>query len=292
MEKRISGHTQLMGLFGSPIGHSVSPLMYNFSFEHDGLDYAYMAFEVTEEQMPKAFEAVRTLNIKCGNITMPCKNIAATLVDKLSPSAEIVGACNAFVYEDGIITGHITDGIGFVKNLEDHGVSVEGKNVVILGAGGAATAMHVETVFHGSKSLSIFNVKDAFFDKALNTKKKLEEKVPDCKVEVYDLQDKAKLEEVIRASDIVANATIMGMKPYEDVSLVDPSWLTKEQVVADAVYNPLITKLLKEAQEVGCKIVAGEGMMLQQGIVNYELFVGGKLPAEEFKKYRAEVSKS
>ena len=107
MEKRISGHTGLMALFGTPVGHSGSPAMYNFSFQHDGLDYAYMAFDVTEEEMPKVFESIRLLNIRGGNFTMPCKNIAAQLVDKLSPAAEIIGACNVFVNDDGVITGHI-----------------------------------------------------------------------------------------------------------------------------------------------------------------------------------------
>ena len=108
MEKRISGHTGLMGLFGSPVGHSGSPAMYNFSFQHDGLDYAYLAFDVTEEEMPKAFEAIRLFNMRAGNFTMPCKNIAAKLVDKLSPAAEIIGACNAFVNDNGVITGYIS----------------------------------------------------------------------------------------------------------------------------------------------------------------------------------------
>ena len=102
MEKRISGHTGLMALFGTPVGHSGSPAMYNFSFQHDGLDYAYMAFDVTEEEMPKVFESIRLLNMRGGNFTMPCKNIAAQLVDKLSPAAEIIGACNVFVNDDGV----------------------------------------------------------------------------------------------------------------------------------------------------------------------------------------------
>ena len=128
MEKRISGHTGLMGLFGTPVGHSGSPAMYNFSFQHDGLDYAYLAFDVTEEQMPKVFETIRLLNMRGGNFTMPCKNIAAELVDKLSPAAEIIGACNVFVNDNGVITGHVTDGVGFVKNLEVNGVDVKGKD--------------------------------------------------------------------------------------------------------------------------------------------------------------------
>ena len=160
MEKRISGHTGLMGLFGSPVGHSGSPAMYNFSFQHDGLDYAYLAFDVTEEEMPKAFEAIRLFNMRAGNFTMPCKNIAAKLVDKLSPAAEIIGACNAFVNDNGVITGYITDGVGFVKNLEINGVSVKDKKIVVLGAGGAATAIQVQLALDGAKEINIFSIQE------------------------------------------------------------------------------------------------------------------------------------
>ena len=198
MEKRISGHTGLMGLFGSPVGHSGSPAMYNFSFQHDGLDYAYLAFDVTEEEMPKAFEAIRLFNMRAGNFTMPCKNIAAKLVDKLSPAAEIIGACNAFVNDNGVITGYITDGVGFVKNLEINGVSVKDKKIVVLGAGGAATAIQVQLALDGAKEVNIFNIKDKFYERAEGTKAKLAEKCPDCVVTVEDLADKAKLEEEIK----------------------------------------------------------------------------------------------
>ena len=274
MEKRISGHTGLMGLFGSPVGHSGSPAMYNFSFQHDGLDYAYLAFDVTEEEMPKAFEAIRLFNMRAGNFTMPCKNIAAKLVDKLSPAAEIIGACNAFVNDNGVITGYITDGVGFVKNLEINGVSVKDKKIVVLGAGGAATAIQVQLALDGAKEVNIFNIKDKFYERAEGTKAKLAEKCPDCVVTVEDLADKAKLEEEIKTCDILITTTIMGMKPHEDVTLVDKSLFRKDLVVADTVYNPEKTKMILEAEEAGCKAIGGAGMLLQQGAVNYELFVG------------------
>ena len=97
MEKRISGYTGLMGLFGSPVGHSASPEMYNFCFQHDGLDYAYLAFDVKAEDMPETIKTIRLLKMRGGNFTMPCKNIGAKLMDRLSPAAQLVGACNAFV---------------------------------------------------------------------------------------------------------------------------------------------------------------------------------------------------
>lgn len=291
MEKRISGHTGLMALFGSPVGHSGSPAMYNFSFQHDNLDYAYLAFDVNIEQMPKVFETIKLLKMRGGNFTMPCKNIAAQLVDKLSPAAEIIGACNTFVNDDGVITGHITDGVGFVKNLEVNGVDVKGKKTLVLGAGGAATAIQVQLALDGAKEVHVFNVKDEFYERAKGTKAKLEEKCPECLVTVNDLADKAKLEEVVGNCDIVINATTMGMKPHDDVTLIDKAWYRKDLVVADTVYNPEKTKMILEAEEAGCKAIGGKGMLLQQGAVNYELFVGKKMPLEEYQKFQEEQAK-
>ncbi len=123
---------------------------------------------------------------------MPCKNIAAELVDKLSPAAEIIGACNVFVNDDGVITGHITDGVGFVKNLELNGVPVKDKKVVVLGAGGAATAIQVQLALDGAKEVAIFNIDDEFYERAEGTKGKISNKCPECKVTVEHLEDKAR----------------------------------------------------------------------------------------------------
>lgn len=291
MEKRISGHTGLLALFGTPVGHSGSPAMYNFSFQHDGLDYAYMAFDVNVEQMPKAFETIKLLKMRGGNFTMPCKNVAAELVDQLSPAAEIIGACNVFVNDDGVITGHITDGVGFVKNLELNGFDVKGKKTVVLGAGGAATAIQVQLALDGAKEVKIFNPKDEFYQRAEGTKEKLAKHCPDCLVTIEDLEDKEKLAEAVGGCDIVINATIMGMKPYEDVTLIDKSLFRKDLVVADTVYNPEKTRMVLEAEEAGCKAIGGVGMLQQQGAVNYELFVGKKMPLEEYQKFQAEQAK-
>lgn len=288
MEKRISGRTKLLALFGTPVGHSGSPAMYNFSFQHDEIDCAYMAFDVNVEQMPKAFEAIKLFNIKGGNFTMPCKNIAAELVDKLSPAAEIVGACNTFVNDNGVITGYITDGIGFTENLRQNGFEVKGKKAVVLGAGGAATAINVQLALEGASEVTIFNVKDSFFERAEKTKAKLADKCPEVVVNVEDLNNKEKLAAAINNCDIVINATIVGMKPHDDMSLVDKSLFRKDLVVADTVYNPEKTKMILEAEEAGCKVIGGKGMLLQQGAVNYELFTGHKMPVAEYVKFQQE----
>lgn len=288
MDQRIKGTTKLLGLFGTPVGHSGSPAMYNFSFWHDNIDCAYLAFDVNVEGMAKAFEAIRVLGMKGGNFTMPCKNIAAELVDKLSPAAEIVGACNTFVNEDGVITGHITDGVGFVLNLENHGVSVKDKNIVVLGAGGAATAIQVQLALDGAKEVHIFNSNDSFFKRAELTRDKIMARVPECKVTVNVIDNKELLAEKIAAADILINGTIVGMKPLQDQTLVDKSLFHKDLVVADTVYNPEKTRMLAEAEEAGCKIVGGTGMLLCQGAVNYKLFTGKEMPVEEFQKFKAE----
>ena len=286
MEKRISGYTGLMGLFGSPVAHSASPEMYNFCFQHERLDYAYLAFDVKAEDMSQTIESIRLLRMKGGNFTMPCKNIAAKLMDRLSPAAQLVGACNAFVNEEGVLTGYITDGIGFVKNLREHGVEVKGKKILVLGAGGAATAIQVQLALEGAEEISIFNRQDEFYDRALETRKKLKEKVPECKVTVDPLEDKEKLRKTVLKADILVNATTVGMKPeLHEETLINKGWLRKKLVVADIVYNPEITRMLKEARETGCQTIEGKGMMLWQGAENYRLFTGKEMPVEDYQKF-------
>ena len=284
MEKRISGHTGLMALFGTPVGHSGSPAMYNFSFQHDGLDYAYMAFDVNVEQMPAVFDSIRLFKMRGGNFTMPCKNIAAELVDKLSPAAEIIGACNVFVNDDGVITGHITDGIGFMQALKDNDIDVIGKKMTIAGAGGAATAIEIQAALDGVKEISIFNIHDKFWANAEETVRKINEKT-DCKATLYDLDDKEKLREEMADSYIFVNGTGVGMKPLEGMSVVpDKSFFRPELIVIDVPYSPLETKMRSMAKEVGCKTMNGLGMMLFQGAAAFKLWTGKDMPIEHMKE--------
>ncbi len=292
MEKRINGHTGLLALFGTPVGHSGSPAMYNFCFQHDGLDLAYMAFDVNIDGMKQTLDTVKLWNLKGGNFTMPCKNIAAELMDELSPASRIIGACNVFVNKDGKLYGDITDGVGFVKNLAINGVEVKGKKMVVLGAGGAATAIQVQAALDGVAEVAIFNRNDEFYARAENTMEKLAKECPECKVTVTRLEEAQKLAEAIGACDILVNATSVGMKPQEGISLVDTALLRKDLVVADTVYNPEKTKLILDAEAAGCaKAIGGKGMLLWQGAVNYELYTGKEMPVEEYQKFQAEQAK-
>jgi len=284
MEKRISGRTGLMGLIGSPVGHSGSPAMYNYSFEKLGLDYAYLAFDIKVEEVEQAVEAVKTLKMRGCNVTMPCKTEALKYMDELSDAARIIGAVNTIVNEDGKLIGHITDGQGFVDNLRDHGVEIKDKKITICGGGGAATAIQVQCALEGAREISIFNIKDAFFERTLETAEKIRQERPGCTVNVFDIADMETMREEMKTSDIFANATIVGMKPMDNESVVkDVTMFHPNLVVTDAVYNPKETKMLREAKEAGCTCIDGQGMLVWQGAAAFKLYTGQEMPVEGVK---------
>lgn len=287
MEKRINGHTKLYALIGSPVGHSGSPAMQNYSFEKLGLDCAYLAFDIPLEKTKDALDAFRTLHVGGFNVTMPCKTEVARLVEHLSPAAELIGACNTVVVEeDGTMTGHNTDGVGFVRNLKEHGVEVKGQKIVLLGTGGAATAIAVQAALDGAAEIAIFNQKDEFYANGEKTVEKLRKAVPGISsVSINDLGDTELLRKAVKNADILVNATRAGMSPLEDVIPVPEDVLRPELAVADVVYNPRETLLVRKAKEAGCRAaVGGIGMLLWQGAAAFELFTGQEMPAAEVKE--------
>lgn len=285
MEERISGHTGLLALFGSPVGHSGSPAMYNYSFRRLGLDYVYVAIDIREHEVKEAIAAMRLFHMRGCNVTMPDKAEAANYMDELSPAAQIIGAVNTIVNEDGRLIGYMTDGEGFVNNLRDHGVEVSGKKMVIAGGGGAAAAMQVQSALDGVRELTVFNKKDAFFERTLAMAEKIRAAVPGIAVNVYDIDDVDRMTAEIQSADIFANATIVGMKPMDDQSVVkDLRAFRPGLVVCDAVYNPEETRLLREAAGSGCICVGGKGMLLWQGVAAFKLYTGQDMPVDEVKE--------
>lgn len=286
MEKRISGTTRLLALFGSPVGHSGSPAMYNYSFQKLGIDYAYLAFDVTIDTIEKAIEAARTLNMAGFNITMPCKTETMKYMDAVSPAARLIGAVNTVVMEGGKLYGHNTDGKGFILNLNQHGVGVTGKKLTILGGGGAATAIQVQAALDGAREICIFNMKDAFYVNIEETAKRLQNEVTGCSIKVCNLADEELLKQEIASSEILINATRVGMKPLEDQTLIrDSSVYRKDLVVCDVVYNPRETKMLLEAKSAGCEtVIGGLGMLLWQGVEAFKLYTGQDMPVKEVQE--------
>ncbi|MBS5793917.1 MAG: shikimate dehydrogenase [Clostridiales bacterium] len=285
MAERISGKTELIGLIATPIRHSSSPKMHNEAFAKLGLDYAYLAFEVGTEQLEDTIKGFRAMNVRGSNVSMPNKTVVHKYLDKLSPAAELCGAVNTIVNDNGVLTGHITDGIGYMSALKDAGIDIIGKKMAIVGAGGAATAIQVQAALDGVAEISIFNRKDEFYSNAEQTVKKLREKT-NCIVNLYDLDDLDKLKEEISTSVILTNATGVGMKPLEGKTYIpDKSFLREDLIVSDIVYAPRETELLKMAKEVGCKkTMNGLGMMLFQGAAAFEMWTGKQMPIEYMKE--------
>lgn len=278
----ISGRTGLFALIGTPVGHSKSPVMYNYSFKKLDLDYRYLAFDITVDKVKEALLAIKTFNIKGANVTMPCKSAVTEYMDELSPAARIIGACNTIVNDNGKLVGHITDGVGYVRNLKENGIEVKGKKITIMGAGGAATAIQVQCALDGAREISIFNAKDDFYKRAEQTVENIKKDVPECVVNLHDLEDTNKLYEEIESSDILTNATLIGMKPYDnETNIKDTSVLRKDLVVTDVVYNPKKTKMIEDAEANGCKAIGGLGMLLYQGAEAFNLYTGLEMPVEE-----------
>ena len=203
MEERISGHTGLLALIGSPVGHSGSRQC-TLQLCKAGAGLCICCIDVKEDQVKEALDAVKLFHMRGINVTMPDKTEAAKYVDELSPAAQIIGAVNTIVNDDGRLTGYITDGEGFVHNLKDHGVDIKGKKITVAGGGGAATAIQVQCALDGAREITIFNIKDAFFERTLQTAEKIRKAVPGIVVNVYDIADTAKMTEEITSSDIFA----------------------------------------------------------------------------------------
>lgn len=284
MAERITGHTELIGLIATPIRHSSSPRMHNEAFAKLGLDYAYLAFEVGNEELEDTIKGFRAMKVRGSNVSMPNKTVVHKYLDKLSDAAQMCGAVNTIVNDDGVLTGHITDGIGYMSGLKDAGIDIIGKKMTIVGAGGAATAIQVQAALDGVKEISIFNRKDEFYERAQKTVKDINEKT-NCKATLYDLEDLDKLKEEIASSYIFTNATGMGMKPLEGQTYIpDKSFLREDLIVTDVVYAPTETALLKMAKEVGCKTLNGFPMMLFQGAAAFKLWTNQDMPIEHVKE--------
>lgn len=284
MNREIDGHTILTGLLGSPVSHSISPLMHNEAFRQLGLNYIYLAFDVKTDKLQTAVDGLRTLNVRGFNLTMPNKNEMCKLCDKLSPAAKISGAVNTVVNDNGILTGYTTDGIGYMQSLKEAGHNVIGKKMTLLGAGGAATAILVQAALDGVKEISVFNNRTTSFTRMEKVIDELKT-VSDCEIRLYDYSDENILRREISESVLLTNGTSVGMSPNTDASIItDISMFHKDLIVSDVIYNPRETKLLRMAREFGCPTLNGLYMLLFQGAEAFKLWTGMEMPVEVVKK--------
>lgn len=282
--KEITGHTGLTGLLGSPVAHSISPMMHNEAFRQLNLDYVYLAFDVHKDNLKTAVEGLKTLGVRGFNLTMPHKVAMIELCDELSPAAKLCGAVNTVVNENGKLIGHTTDGIGYMRAAQDAGYDLKDKTMTLLGAGGAATSIFVQAALDGMKEIRIFNRKGTNYEKC----EALIEKVNasgSCHITLHDLTDSNALHESILTSDILTNSTNVGMAPNVDGNLItDTSVFHKNLVVSDIIYNPRETALMKLAREQGCATFNGLYMLLYQGAEAFRLWTGCDMPVDIIKE--------
>ena len=280
----LSGTTTLLGLIGTPVEHSKSPAMYNHCFQKFGLDWAYLAFDIPQEKAGDAVRAIRTLGMRGANVTMPCKNAVIPYLDRLTPAAEAIQAVNTIVNENGTLVGYNTDGCGYTQNLRRSGVEVKGKKIVLLGGGGAASAIAIQAALEGAAEIAVFNLKDAFWPRVEKGLQAIAKAAPGCAITLNDLQDREALHRAILRCDILSNATRVGMAPYEEQSnITDLSWFRPDLIVTDVVYAPPRTKMLREAGAAGCLTCDGLGMLLCQGAEAFRLYSGLEMPVEEIR---------
>ena len=280
--ERIDGHTILIGLLATPIRHSMSPTMHNNAFAMLGLNYAYLAFEVGQKELPSAVQAIRTLEMRGANISMPNKQAILPLLDDLAPAAKLAGAVNTVVNDHGKLTGYTTDGIGFMQALAAENIDLRGEKMVLAGAGGAGTPIAIQAALDAVKDIVIVNrATDPQYHQAQKNVKIINEQT-NAHARFVPLADQAQFKAELADATIYCDATGVGMKPLADQSLItDPSWLREDLIVYDTVYAPRTTKLMTIAQAAGVRhVFNGLGMMLYQGAEAFQLWTGQAMPVQ------------
>lgn len=283
MENKITGHTRMAALFATPIRHSVSPMIQNTAFQELGIDAVYLAFEVGTDRLKEAIESIRLMEMLGANLSMPNKILAVEYMDNLSEAAKLVGAINTITNENGKLTGHITDGTGFMRSLVDCQVSIIDKKMTVIGAGGAATAIIVQAALDGVKEIAVYNRKDAFYE-AIQEKLTMIANSTGCIIHLNDLADTQKLAEDVLDSALLLNATGVGMKPLEgQTAITDFDIIRPDLFVYDVIYTPRETEFLKQARLRGARTSNGLGMLLYQGAAAFEKWTGQEMPIEKIK---------
>ena len=268
---------ELVGLFGDPVDDNPTGVMEEAGFAEKGLNYRYITARVLPQDLEAAFAGAKAMNMRGLNLTMPHKIRIIPMLDRLTEAAQIIGAVNTVVNENGVWVGENTDGKGFVRALELEGVSLAHKRITLLGAGGAARAIAVECALAGAAHITIINRNRqrgeelAALIASATEASSLYLPWTDCVAVPAD-------------TDILIQATCVGLgsseKPdirYEDIQ--------PHMVVSDVVFHPVMSSFLLEAQARGARIVTGIGMLVQQGAKNFELWTGESAPVETM--YRA-----
>ena len=265
----INGKTELICLIGHPVEHSFSPNIHNYLIEKNKLNMRYMCFDVFENELENAIKGIKALNIKGFNVTIPHKVEVIKYLDEIDRNALLIGAVNTVKNENGKLKGYNTDGIGFVKSILDKGYKISGKNVLIIGSGGAARSIAVEMASNGAKQINLYN-------RSIKSAKEISELLKEnFKVDsnYYNEQIKEKNLENI---DIIINTTPIGMDKDKENCPIDESINVKNKntLICDIVYNPHETKFISWAKKNNLNVIYGIDMLINQAILGFKIWTG------------------
>lgn len=288
----ITGHTELVGLMAYPIRHTQSPTTHNLAYDKNGDDVIQLAFEVDNDSLEAAVNSIRALKMLGSNISMPNKTVVHKYLEEVDEAAKLCGAINTVVNtrdENGQVTGKLkgynTDGMGYWQGIKEEGIDFKGMKMVLIGTGGAATAIAVRGALDGIAELHIFNIRDKFYARGEEIVETINNNT-ECKATMNDLADLDLLKEKMFEADIFCDATGVGMHPLEDLSNIpDTSFFRPNLIVTDTVYAPRETVMMKQAKEAGCKrVYNGMSMMLFQALIAIELYTGKSTDVEYMKE--------
>ena len=268
--------TKLISLLGYPLKQTFAPRMFNETFKKLNMDYFYFPIEVENDKLEAVVNGIRCMNYAGFNVTKPNKIKIIDYLDELDGLAEKIGSVNVVVIRDRRLKGYNTDGIGFVQALRDEtGMDLSGNTFFIFGAGGASRALSTTLADQGAKKLYIIDKIDRASASLVND---INAKIRACAE--FIAFENAPVQQLLQKSNVLVNASGVGMYPHLENTPVDKKFLFKDLLVYDITYNPLKTRLLLDAEEVGCKTMNGIGMVINQGIKGFALMTGMPEPTE------------
>jgi shikimate dehydrogenase len=271
----INAQTRLCGVIGNPVEHSLSPAIHNAAFQKLGLNYVYLAFPVADVE--SAIRGIRALgNVRGFSVTIPHKVAVMPYLDEVETTAQHIGSVNTIVVEQGKLLGYNTDALGALRALTDAGVTLKGQRVLMVGSGGAARAIAFALANQtGIDRLTILGIEDA------ERRHLVDDLRAKSAVAVEEAQlNAATLGEAIKGSHVLLHCTPIGMSPNIDRTCIPAAFLHASLTVMDIVYNPLETRLLRDAKAAGCRTIRGLEMFLNQAVAQFELWTQQPAPAD------------
>ncbi len=277
----ISGKSRIYGLVGDPVAHSLSPLMQNHAFKMHNIDAVYIPFHVLPDDLPSAISGLRALNVAGVNVTIPHKEAIIAFLDQIDPEAQLIGAVNTVVNNDGTLVGYNTDASGFMRSVcTELNFIPEGRDVLLLGAGGASRAAAVALASAGVKSMTIANRGQARAEKLINN---LMSHFPSIQFSAVDYNDNRYLK-AISVADLIVNTTSVGLHG-EEINFLPLENIKGSALIYDMIYSFSETPLIKSARSMRLTCINGLGMLAAQGEDAFFLWTGIRLPTDFMRQF-------